>query len=37
MTIGCLTVTFLAAVSAACFTAAMMAAFQLNNRRERHD
>jgi hypothetical protein len=32
VTIGCLTIAFLAAVSAACFTAVIMAAFQINRR-----
>lgn len=38
MTIGCLTIVFVAMVGAACFGAITMAVFQLNHRREtNHD
>jgi hypothetical protein len=37
MTIGCLTVVFVAMVGAACFTAVTMAIVQINRRETNHD
>jgi hypothetical protein len=37
MTIGCLTIVFVACIVAACFTAVTMAIVQINRRETNHD